>query len=217
MPDDRRFRPYCWVTYVTGLLSGEKVCEWSSWYRTQFNFAKRPRSGDLAEWSANHDAMVRARVMKLEGEGARVTTEDQNSFKLEGTRGTLAGKPDIVAFVPDRPGFQRGRVLVVDEKSGEKKMSDAWQVILYQFALERTIPATVIDGEVEYRDGVIPVPWAKLTIEARTKIKNVLQMATGELEPPKTPSAKECKECPIVNCDQRIESVEAVADASDVF
>lgn len=219
MADDKRWNAYVWVTWITGLLAGSEVCEWKTWYRAHFRYAKKERGGDLDDWQIQHDGMVRARTSKLEAEGYRVTTEDQNQFKLKGSNGAvLSGKPDIVGVrTVGQDGAATGtESLVVDEKSGDERLSDQWQVLVYMFALPRLFLKSVpLRGEVEYRTKVVEIAPARLDVAARAKIVTTMQTVTGDMEPPRTPSAKECRFCDVLACPDRIESKEHVADVKE--
>jgi hypothetical protein len=212
MTDSRRFKPYIWVSWITGLLAGSDVCEWRVWYKAHFRYAKRPseNEGDLNQWEIDHAHMVRTRVKKLEADGYRVSVEDQNSFKLEGSSGTtLGGKPDIVAVRNARAA------LVVDEKTGQQKMSDQWQVLVYLYALPKVGFLEAVDGEVEYRHGSVSIPGSLLVVPTKAKIVSTLQMAGSDMEPPRSPSAQECKFCDIAACPDRIVAETAVAQTTE--
>lgn len=218
MADSKRFAPYIWPTWISGLLSGEKQCEWAAWYRAHFNFEKADvDGGDIDRIRKEHDEMVQRRAAALALNGWTVKVEDDNKFKLEGRdrgdgkKSIMAGKPDIIAVKPKI-------VQVIDEKSGQKRKSDEWQVRIYQLALARTWfrgQGITITGIVEYRNDVVIVEALKPDQDA--KIRSVMAMAGGDLEPPKTPSLAECRFCPIAACPSRMKGVEKVGDASDVF
>jgi len=131
---------YIWVTWITGLLSGDRHCLWSAWYRAHFKgYERRPTSFDLAAWTANHAEMVRARADALRADGYQVYVEDQNKFTLRGRAATLGGVPDLVAV---RDTSSDGReALVVDCKSGRQRNSDFFQVLTYMLVLPLTHPA----------------------------------------------------------------------------
>lgn len=221
MSDVKRFAPFVWCTHITGLLSGEKKCEWQPWYRAHFTVNDRIRDEDheakLAGWTVDHDAMVQDRAKNLASQGWRVTIEDDNAFKMfgreraDGRKPVLAGKPDIVAIA-------NGVVLVDDEKSGKPRDSDQWQVRLYQFALPRVWfknQNVRISGQVGYRaDDVVHVD--PLSADQDAKIRTVMQLVTDSaMEPPRSPSAGECAFCDIAACPDRIR--EKQGSAEDVF
>jgi hypothetical protein len=198
MPDSWRGWPYIWCSWLPGLLAGTDKCEWAVWYRSHYRFAKHENvDGDLESWKEQHDEMVAARVKALKATGHTVAVEETNKFKLSGANGTLWGQPDIVAM--------RGHAaLVIDEKSGQKLAKDEWQVRVYMFALPRTGFKLPLAGQVEYRGNVfVEIP--PLDAPQSAKIVSVLQMASSDLEPPRTPSANECRWCNIKHCKDRIE------------
>ena len=46
--------PYIWATWLTKLLAGEDSCEWSSWFKSQYDsrtWEKAPSNYDLAQLS----------------------------------------------------------------------------------------------------------------------------------------------------------------------
>jgi hypothetical protein len=58
--------PYIWVTWLTKLLAGEDQCQYAPWFKAHFKFDKVDRGFDLAAWTAEHAAMVRARAIELQ-------------------------------------------------------------------------------------------------------------------------------------------------------
>ncbi len=212
MDSPRNGKPYVWVTWITGLLSGMDACEWKAWYRSHYRYAKREREGgDLAAWQAEHDQMTSVRVDELKMNGWRVHVEEANAFQMRGKVATLAGKPDIVAY--HDPTL---RALVIDEKSGSPKPSDEWQVLVYLFALPiigvmETINGEVA-GEVEYRGSSVHIPSARLDLSARTKIAWTMKMIGDMVAPKRTPSQKECAFCDIAACPERIETSTSMAE-----
>lgn len=215
--DERRPRPYAWVTWLTGLLAGTDQCVWRSWFRTQHKFVKvketSERRESLAAWTKTHDQMTAYRESVLLGEGYAVSVEDDNAFRFEGRAATLAGKPDLVAIRLDE-------VLVIDEKSGQPRPSDAWQVRIYQFVLplaNRSLRGGYqMKGLVEYRDGSEEV--ARPTPGEIAKITDLMKvLGNREKAPARTPSVRECGFCDIANCPDRKAETVAVVDGSEFF
>lgn len=216
MPSPRN-APYTWITWITKLLAGEDQCEFSAWTRAHFWIRKRTDdSFDTAAWAAGHTAMVQARVQQLVADGWTVTVEDQNAFKLTNpTNGSIvSGKPDIIAC--------RGRErLVIDEKSGQQRNSDWWQVLLYLYALPHIPgnplagPDLEVRGQVEYRDRVIDVYPHELTAERREAIKSLARRLAAHTPPAPLPSARECKFCALDShvCPSRMDAPIAAAVA----
>jgi hypothetical protein len=197
--DKKRRRPYVWVTWITKLLAGEHRCQWAAWYKAHFKHEKTADDGDradfFAKYTAKHDAIMAERVEVLREAGWSVRVEDENDFKLEGMNGTLSGKPDAVAL-RDTDG------LVLEGKSGKKRQSDHWQVLVYLFALPLTwLKGHTLRGQVEYADGSENV--RDLRDEDRDHIAHILKMATGPETPPRTPTKWECEYCDIAACPDR--------------
>jgi len=128
-----RTQPYIWTTWLSKLLGGDSSCEWSTWYRAHHeNISKRDRS-DMDGWRLKHTALLNKTKAMFEKEGSKVFLEDQNKFSLFGTVATLAGKPDLIVASDD--GY-----LICDVKSGQSKMSDRMQVMIYMFAIPLALP-----------------------------------------------------------------------------
>jgi len=259
---------YIWVTWITGLLSGDRHCLWSAWYRAHFkDYERRPTSFDLAAWTATHAEMVRTRADALRAEGYEVYVEDQNKFCLRGRAATLGGVPDLVAL-KDAPDGGR-EALVVDCKSGRQRNSDFFQVLTYMLVLPLTHPALrdatgpgatrtssgatgsgatwtssgatgsgaargsdvapagmaagpsdlEVAGEIQYREFSVPIPAVKLTGQLKRQIRAMIETVGGDEEPPRVPSAGECRFCDLCapDCPDRVDEDEsgAAAAASD--
>lgn len=194
---------YIWVTWITGLMSADKQCEWAAWFRAHFQgFDRVPSDFDLAAWKAAHGEMVRARADELRGEGYTVDAEGQK-VTLKGKAATLGGVPDLVAV-------RDGEGLVVDCKSGKPRDSDAFQVLTYMLVLPLTHEACrhlSLAGEVQYRDSRLPIAPEKLTDELKGLIRATIERVGGDAEPPRVPSASECRFCDITAaaCPERVE------------
>lgn len=198
----KRFgKPYIYVTWLAQLLGGRQ-CLWSAWFKAHFKYEKfEEMAFDLVKWNRDHNRMMAARVKELRAEGWTVTTEDQNSFKLEGASAVVAGKPDIVATKDDQ-------ILVVDGKTGKRKDADIWQVFLYLFAIPKSRPDLkgMLSGEVQYRDETFTVTPDELTPQRMDDILGLIKVISADQAPAKAPSRDECKRCNIgsKDCPQRI-------------
>jgi hypothetical protein len=190
--------PYIWVTYVSKLLAGEQQCLYASWFRSHFKYDKRPDTTfNLAAWTAEHDALVKARADGLRREGWLVTLERQNALKLYGKSAILAGQPDLVAV-------RDGVTLVVDGKTGQQRHSDFWQVLIYMLVLPRVREDLgQLRGEVCYRDHRIAIEPEELTPARSEAIYALLRTIGAAERPPTTPSEKECAWCDIADCRDR--------------
>jgi len=200
---------YIWVTWITGLMAADKHCEWSAWFRAHYQgYDKAPSDFDLAAWKAAHGDMVRARADELRGQGYDVFVEGQNKFSLKGRAATLGGVPDLVAV-------RGGEGLVVDCKSGQRRDSDAFQVLTYMLVLPLTHPScqgVTLAGEVQYRDGLLPIPSEKLDDQMKGLIRATIERIGGATPPSKVPSLGECRFCDltVADCPERIDEAQRV-------
>lgn len=200
---------YIWVTWITGLMAADKHCEWSAWFRAHYSgYDKAPSDFDLAAWKAAHGEMVRARAGELRGQGFTVFVEDQNKFNLKGRAATLGGVADLVAV-------RDGEGLVVDCKSGQRRDSDAFQVLTYMLVLPLTHAACRgldLAGEVQYRDGRLRIPAEKLDDEMKSLIRATIERVGGATPPSKVPSLSECRFCDltVADCPERIDEAQRV-------
>ena len=129
----REWGPSVWVTYIAGLLSGEKHCEWHAWFRSVHypDSWKSGSAGDWSEYRAAHRARMKELAKELRAEGYSVFLEPFVEAPGKVHRISLTGKPDIVAV-------KGGEGLVIDVKTGQPKEADIAQVSLYLFAIPRS-------------------------------------------------------------------------------
>ena len=82
-----REHPYIWATWLARLLAGESHCEWAGWFRANYQAWTKPTSDfDQTRWMMDHTALVTEARESREHLGYEVFTEDQNSFRLRGSR-----------------------------------------------------------------------------------------------------------------------------------
>lgn len=208
----RRGKPYVWVTWLTKLLAGEYKCWFAAWYKAHFKYEKiedPERESFFAKYTAIHDKIVENRVERMRDDGWLVRVEDEGEFRLEGKLGTLAGKPDIV-------GIRDGIAVAIDGKSGKRRLSDHWQVLIYMLALPLTWLRghTELHGEVQYRDGAEGV--RELGDPERAKISEAMKIVAGPDRPETSPSSFECGRCDIASCPDR-HKPNAPGDAKGLF
>lgn len=213
--------PEIFVTNVTGHLAGEEHCGFAPWFKARFWYKKLDDgSFDSAKWNADHASLLQRIVVALTAlaDGLGITLEGQNKFELEGTYAKLIGKPDIV--VMDRAA----KVLtVIDGKTGKKKDSHYWQILIYIYALRLWLKLDAewtVNGEIHYSetDTIVKVSEAELTPESRQKIISAIMRVAGAM-PAKVPSPSECKRCniPGTECPDRVVEASAPAVAVDHF
>jgi hypothetical protein len=217
MPEEQRYSPFVWVTWITGLLAGDRQCRYAAWYKAHFRYEKVEGSGNLDKWKGEHAELVQQRSDHLRRQGWEVRVESQNKFMIRGRTATLSGCPDIVAF-KDPAGsagerravnltgsiLSAGDALVDDCKTGKRRTSDWWQVATYLCFLpdadarcrQRTLTGTVV-----YKDGTLAVPAADDTV--RRTVAAQVRAAGDEAQPPATPNELECSMCDIAACPFR--------------
>lgn len=225
MATTARPSPYTYVTWVTGLLAGEKQCAFAPWLKSQFKTDRVDRDFDLSAWKAEHAEMVRRRADELQLAGWTVFVEDQNELKLKGESTLLSGKCDIVAIRGDE-------ALVEDEKSGKQRDADFFQVLVYMLALpllasnsKRPSPMALavsgkrLSGAVQYHDHRRDVRPEQLTPAVRARIIETLKRMGDSTPPPRVPSAAECRFCDVssADCPDRIDTEGAIATVADLF
>ena len=159
--------------------------------------------------------MLRKTAADHEKEGHTVHTEGQNMFALKGKTGTLAGKPDMVA-VKDMEGW------VVDTKTGSPKASDRVQVMIYMWAMPKTIPAfadVTFQGKVVYKSGYSVITADEVDAVFIKRVGDLMKEVCGEAEPHKAPSFAECQHCPITaeDCAARAGAVKVCQGETDEF
>ena len=201
MEDSPRPRPYIWVSWLPGLLSGMDRCTWRVWMKAHFRYAKLPDKGgfDLAEWTKQHDAMVQNRAERLRQQGYQVTVEGENQFKIVGKTADLAGKADLIGVK-----HEEKRAVIIDEKSGKISPAHRWQVQIYNLAFRRNrLKDYQIDGEVEYRGSSEYITAEEYTPEVETKIFDTIKVIGAAEAPPRAPSENECRFCDVASCPER--------------
>lgn len=212
---EQRRKVFIWPTWISGLLSGDKHCEWAAWIRAHYFYTKREevgRENTLSQWKADHARFVSEHATQLTTEGWLVRFEDQNRFSYHGKAATVGGCPDVVAIKP-------GVVRIDDAKTGKPRDSDYWQVAIYGMLLplvDESISELVVYGNVVYKDRVRPVGPADI-VRAQPLIVDRIKRTAADVPPPRTPSANECAFCDVADCPDRIESSESLSAEGDMF
>ena len=195
--------PYLYVTWLAPLLSGDRSCEWSVWFKAHYEkYAKVARDFDSARWNREHTALLERKRSDLEGQGRTVYVEDQNKFNLRGSVATLGGKADLVADAT-----------VYDTKTGRPKDSDILQVQIYMWALPRAIDRykhLVFDGCLVYTDHEVEIPASTITPQFIERITRLIKRLAMDDPSRKVPAAGECRWCEITatDCPERINTQE---------
>ena len=211
-----RSEPYIWVTWLTKLLSGESMCEWSSWFRAHNkDYDKLPMEFDVATWTIDHRELVNARREQLLDDGYTVHVEDENAFRRIGQTGiVVSGKPDILA-IKDNLG------VIEDCKTGRPRTSDQLQVLVYMLLLPIRNPRCEnisLSGRVVYKTNGVDIPAAGLDEKFRERFVEMVRKVGGDKPLPKSATWSECRWCDIgpADCLYRVseppESAEAETD-----
>ncbi len=211
-------KPSVYVTSLSGLLSGDKECKYSAWFRSRFWYDKvEDKTFDLASWTADHTAMVQAQQMELVANGWSVTLESANKFDLEGKTGSLVGKPDIRA-----EKWADGKltaVRIVDCKTGKRRNSDYLQVLLYLYAELKMRPEVraSLRGSVVYKDAQVFVDPGDLHHVRMAAIGDTMRQICGDEPLTASPSQRECQYCdiPATYCAARWQATETKTAVDD--
>jgi RecB family exonuclease len=211
----KRDAPYIWVTWITKIIAGEENCIWKGWFRAHNKYDKKPSDFNLAEWTVNHNNMLRQRVESLKNDGFDVYVEGQNDFKIKGSTGaTLAGKADIVAIKDDG-------ALIIDCKTGQERHSDKMQVLIYMLILPKThraVQGKKIIGEIQYNSASISIDANDVSEDFKKTFRECMQQISDETAPEKVPSYSECSFCDITkdDCPDRIDEAPKTVE-TDLF
>jgi hypothetical protein len=206
------------ATSFAKLASGDDLCEFCHWLRTNYWYERLLSDFDWDAWVANHTLMVHKAAAELKKEGYTVFLESQNAFNVTGKTGAkFSGRADIVAVQGDT-------ALVVDCKTGQYRAFHALQVRLYMYMLEHHQPnhpahgCKSFLGRVLYQSGTVnklpPLP----TDVALKLLKHYMAVLLQETPPAPTPSYSECRFCDIGKelCPERIDT-EPPASTTDLF
>ena len=196
--------PWFYVTWLTGVMSGNDSCLFAPWVKGHMWYKKRPRE-NLETWQAAHAAEVQVVAAAHAAAGRVVQLEDQNAFTLEGRTCILAGKPDIIAW-------DSSQAYLDDVKTGKKRDAHVWQVRLYLAYAERLWPGLVsgdgvalpIQGRLLYTGDaplIVPPPTDDQTREI---IGSTIRRLASPEQPARVPSVRECRYCDIVECPERL-------------
>jgi hypothetical protein len=216
--DTKRRSPYIWVTWLTKLLSGDADCYYQAWLKTHFKHDKLPEddesAGRLSQWKAQHAEVVRKRVAALEAEGWTVRIEGQAKIEVEGRSAMVSGKPDILAFTDTD-------IRIEDVKTGKRRESDWWQVLIYMLLGPRHWPQVFhgkrVRGFVLYTDDIVEIPDTFASEDNQDRLWGLVVLLAEGPEPAKTPSWGECRWCDIASCDERVSGRTKPTKAEDLF
>ena len=197
--------PSVWVTWLAKLMTDEIQCPWSVWFRTHYKYDRLSRDFDSAKWNASHRALLDDRLSQLQAEAWTVSVEGENWFEIVGRHYAvkIAGKPDVLA-VRDQ------QVWVEDCKTGRKKNSDLYQVLLYMLLLPLSHPqcrGLKLQGRLVYPDGAIDISSEQVNEDFKAQFRGAIAMLSSTTPARKVPSFQECRFCdiPAHCCPERVE------------
>jgi hypothetical protein len=206
--------PSIWVTWLARLMADESQCHWAIWFRTHYQYEKRAANFDSAQWSATHQALLGSRVCDLEAEGYRVHVEGENWFEISGRSFPVkvSGKPDILA-IAGRQGF------VEDCKTGRRKNSDLYQVLIYLLLAPVGIQKCSgldLRGRLVYADGVMEIQRNPVDEGFKEQFRGAIAVLSSSTPALKVPSFQGCRFCdiPAQCCPGRVEQPPAQGLAS---
>jgi len=200
----KRKSPYIWVTWLSKVMAGEQACLWASWFKTHHQgFQKADSDFDMARWNVEHTRLLVRTRTELAARRAEVRVESQNSFQYNHVSGAmLAGKPDIVAI----EGMD---AVVIDCKTGRRKVSDQLQVQIYMYVLPVCFPELAmytVRGRVVYPGNNIEIAPAAVDAGFAEHLNYFIELIGHENPAFKAPSAGECRFCDITaaDCSSRV-------------
>jgi CRISPR/Cas system-associated exonuclease Cas4 (RecB family) len=153
---------------------------------------------------------------RLDRDGYKVTTENQNTFYLRGKTGiVLKGKPDLIA-VKNGDGF------VVDAKTGQPNESHTVQVMIYMWAVPLALTKyknVSFSGRVVYADQRVNIEAEDIDSRFIKKLADLINRVGGPELLRRVPSENECKFCKIAatECEERIDLPPKVPVDTDAF
>ena len=215
---ETRSGPYIWVTWLSKLLVGDRSCEWAAWFKAHHrNYARAPSPFDAVTWQMNHTALLNDVRERLEFDGNRVLSEDQNYFNLRGNSGAvLGGKPDLVVTRDDATGT------IYDIKTGQPRASDTAQVMIYMYALPyvNRFRGVEFDGRLVYGDdSQVEIPPLAIDDAFKSRLFDLIRRISGSDPARKVPSALECSMCDLTaaDCPERVETDprDAIAEGAE--
>ena len=201
----RRDFPYIWATWLPRLLTGERSCDWATWFKAHNQSWAKPASDfNQAEWLANHTALLNEQRDLWTQRGYQVRVEDQNAFRLRGHVAILAGKPDLLVLNGDH-------ILIADVKTGQERPWHYRQLMIYMYALPRAIPEfrnSRIAGEIIYSTHVQRVPQGGIDQGFVRDLSALIRRVAAPEPPAAIPSASECRFCDITaeDCPDRVDA-----------
>ena len=126
-----------------------------------------------------------------------VYAEKQNEFKLRGSVGVLAGKPDLIAL-------KENTAWVIDVKTKSMKVAHRAQVMLYMWALPQALPqfrGVKFDGRLVCPAGELDILAEEIDVVFIRRVRDLLHRVCGVAPPTASPSSGQCRYCGITADD----------------
>lgn len=187
-------------------MTGELQCHWSAWFRTHYKYDKAVSNFDSAQWNARHRALQAERISVLQAEDWTVSVEGENWFEVAGRSYSIkvAGKPDILAVQGDY-------AFVEDCKTGRKKNSDLYQVLIYMLLLPLSTAKyrnVRLAGRLVYSNEVVEISSEQVNEEFKAQFREVIAYLSSTIPARKVPSFQECRYCDISAkyCPERVDN-----------
>ncbi len=197
---------YIWVTWLSKLMAGEQSCEWSPWFKANYEYYERvPDDFDSAAWRVEHTRLLRDLRIERQEAGAHVLFERQNNFKYKTPNGiAIGGTPDMIELT------SRERGIIYDAKTGQRNQSHLVQVMIYMYLLPlaRTEwSGMVFEGAVRYKDGKTDIPASTINDAFKDNFNYFVEIMASSEPPYKAPNELNCRFCDIhkQECPERIE------------
>ncbi|MBV8882394.1 MAG: PD-(D/E)XK nuclease family protein [Chroococcidiopsidaceae cyanobacterium CP_BM_RX_35] len=197
--------PSFWVTWLARLLADESQCYWSVWFRSRYKYERLSKNFNSTKWITSHSALLNNRIRELEATGFTVYVEGENWFEVPGKTYTakVSGKPDILSIQGDI-------AFVEDCKTGKKKNSDFYQILIYMLLLRVGRPQCrklSLAGRLVYSDGVVEVPPTQVNEDFKAQFRKMIAILSSTDPARKVPSFRECRYCDISvrYCPERVE------------
>ena len=188
-------------------------CEWAVWLEAHYqDWAKLPSDFNQADWLLKHTALLNEQKAKWAEHGHDVHVEGQNGFRLRGKSATLAGRPDLIVDRFDD-------ALIIDVKTGREQSWHVAQVMIYMYALPRTLPQyrnVRLAGEIAYPTHTVEVPKVGRQDGFTRNLALLIRRLASDTPPTRTPSAHECRFCDIssAECPERVDPEMAIHEAT---
>lgn len=217
----RKDGTYIWTAWLSKLLGGDNSCEWTAWFKTQFDdqsWTRVQQVSNLARWQTGHSDMVNRKARELREQGYEVTREAQNQFTvtLEKLKVAIAGKCDLVA--------QQGNLgWIVDVKSGRPKVTDQAQVLIYLCLLRWARPELkelTVKGLLVYRAHEEIIEPEQVDDRLTRTLRGLFSdLANNRELAVKVPAWSNCRFCAIsdLHCQEHVEQPDRTVGTLDWF